>query len=428
MIVQEKKPENRLGDFWNSLKEKKKMPLIAGIAVVVILAIAIVIGIFAGRGAEPAVAERTTEMESQTAQEENTETAEVPLEEDAHPEINALMEEYYQAVTNGDVETIKLLADSIDDEMLIYLEKRSAYIESYQNLKCYTKAGPAENSYVVYASYEVKFQGVDTLVPGVSPYLVYEREDGSCYIFEGEVDAAVNQYLEEISAQDDVVDLMNRIQVAFNEAVVEDEELNNFLAQMTSDLKVEVGEALAEAEAAQEAEDNQQEASAETVTATEVRATDVVNVRASDSEQAERIGKVQIGDVLPLIESKSNGWSKVEFEGKEAFIKSEYLEFVTDESAEQANEAAGAGEDTDEENAGAGSTENSSTSLPISGTIQVGDTINVRKSASETADKIGVCYQGDKLEILMIQADGWTKVKFNGQTGYVKTEVLKVMD
>ncbi|MDO4333144.1 MAG: SH3 domain-containing protein [Eubacteriales bacterium] len=428
MIVQEKKPENRLGDFWNSLKEKKKMPLIAGIAVVVILAIAIVIGIFAGRGVEPAVAEGTTETGSQTAQEENTETAEVPLEEDAHPEINALMEEYYQAVTNGDVETIKLLADSIDDEMLIYLEKRSAYIESYQNLKCYTKAGPAENSYVVYASYEVKFQGVDTLVPGVSPYLVYEREDGSCYIFEGEVDAAVNQYLEEISAQDDVVDLMNRIQVAFNEAVVEDEELNNFLAQMTSDLKVEVGEALAEAEAAQEAEDNQQEASAETVTATEVRATDVVNVRASDSEQAERIGKVQIGDVLPLIESKSNGWSKVEFEGKEAFIKSEYLEFVTDESAEQANEAAGAGEDTDEENAGAGSTGNSSTSLPISGTIQVGDTINVRKSASETADKIGVCYQGDKLEILMIQADGWTKVKFNGQTGYVKTEVLKVMD
>ena len=58
----------------------------------------------------------------------------------------------------------------------------------------------------------------------------------------------------------------------------------------------------------------------------------------------------------------------------------------------------------------------------------VAETVNVRKSASETSDKIGVCYQGGKLEILMQQADGWTKVRFEGQTGYVKTDVLKVME
>lgn len=424
MIVQEKKPENKLESFLNSLKGKKAA-VGAGIAVAVILVIAIVIGIFAGRGAEPAVADGMPETLSQTAEEENTESTEVPLEEDLHPEINALMEEYYQAVTNGDVETIRALAESIDEEMLIYLEKRSSYIEDYQNLKCYTKAGPTEDSYVVYASYEVKFQGMDTLVPGVSPYLVYVREDGSCYIYEGEVDEAVNAYLEEISAQDDVVDLMNRVQVKFNEAVVEDEELNNYLAQMTSDLKVEVGEALAEAEAAQEAQAGQQEAEAEAVTATEVRAIDVVNVRASDSEQAERIGKVQIGDVLPLLERRANGWSKVEYEGKEAFIKSEYLELVADAGDDGDGDGNG-----NEESSNAGNPVNNagSTSIPTSGTIQVGDTVNVRKSASETADKLGVCYQGDKLEILMVQADGWTKVKFNGQTGYVKTEVLKVMD
>ena len=60
--------------------------------------------------------------------------------------------------------------------------------------------------------------------------------------------------------------------------------------------------------------------------------------------------------------------------------------------------------------------------------IKVGDTINVRKAASETADKLGVCYQGDELEILMKQADGWTRVKYKGQTGYVKSDVLKVME
>ena len=134
------------------------------------------------------------------------------------------------------------------------------------------------------------------------------------------------------------------------------------------------------------------------------------------------IGKVQIGDVLPLLESKENGWSKVEYEGQEAYIKSEFLEAVTPEGvdSQKAPEETGGEEQ-------AVSSEGSS-DLPTSGTVMVAETVNVRKSASETADKIGVCYQGGELEILMQQADGWTKVRFEGQTGYVKTDVLKIME
>lgn len=430
MIVQEKKPEKKTEQTVQFFKENKAA--VIGIVVAVILIIAIIIGVFAGKGAQQASSDPVQESESQTDSTavEGTETTEVPLEEDAYPQINALMEEYYQAATDGDIEKIRTLVDSADEETLIYQQKRSAYIELYQNLKCYTKNGPTEGSYVVYVYYEVKFKDMDTLVPGVSPYLVYTREDGSCYIHEGEVDESVNLYLEDISTQDDVVDLMNRVQVQFNEAVVEDEDLNNYLAQMREDLKVEVGEALAEAEAAQSAQ-NEQQAAAVNTTATEVRAIDVVNVRASDSEQAERIGKVQIGDVLPLIESRANGWTKVRYEGKEAFIKSEYLEFVENENADAGN--GDNGDDGSQQSADAGNTGSNtesggSSSLPATGKIKVGDTINIRKSASQTADKLGVCYQGEELEIVMQQADGWTKVKYKGQTGYVKTDVLKVME
>ncbi|MFQ8702968.1 MAG: SH3 domain-containing protein [Eisenbergiella sp.] len=55
------------------------------------------------------------------------------------------------------------------------------------------------------------------------------------------------------------------------------------------------------------------------------------------------------------------------------------------------------------------------------------ETVNIRKSCSETADKVGTVFPGETLEIVMQQADGWTRVKYNGQTGYVKTEVLKVL-
>ena len=67
----------------------------------------------------------------------------------------------------------------------------------------------------------------------------------------------------------------------------------------------------------------------------------------------------------------------------------------------------------------------SSGKVPNSGEFTVSETVNVRKSANENSDRIGVCYSGEKLEILMKQADGWTRVKFQGETGYVKSDVLK---
>ena len=151
----------------------------------------------------------------------------------------------------------------------------------------------------------------------------------------------------------------------------------------------------------------------------EVRATEVVNVRASDSEQADRIGKLQTGDVLEALESRANGWTKVNYNGKEGFVKSEYLEPVG-EDLENAGEGDVSGADGGEDTG-------ASAALPASGTVMVAETVNVRKSPDEKAERIGVCYQGGRLEILMQQADGWTKVKFEGKTGYVKTAVLKIV-
>lgn len=53
---------------------------------------------------------------------------------------------------------------------------------------------------------------------------------------------------------------------------------------------------------------------------------DVVNIRASDSETADKLGKAVIGDTFKLLEERGNGWSKVAYNGEEAFIKSDYLE------------------------------------------------------------------------------------------------------
>lgn len=432
-------------NFLEFFQKNKKQTLIGGGVAVVVIVAAVGIGIFVGRGSKPASAENvqtgTQAVSEETASGTDTAAEVVKLEENAVPEINELLQRYYQAAADGDMDTLNAIVNTYDEDTQIYLQKMSGHIEHYQNIVCYTKPGPVEGSYIVYAYYEVKFKDLDTAVPGISPYLVYPKEDGSLYIYEGDVDENVNAYVEEVSAQDDVIDLMNRVQVVFNEAVMQDENLNNYLAQLKEELQVEVGEALGQAESQMQEETAETAAESESQAAGgKVRATEVVNVRASNSEQAERIGKVAVGDELTLLEEKANGWSKVEYDGQEGYIKSEFLEAVGEApeggeapeengaatagtaDAQQAGDSADQDTDSDEsDRASAGS------DLPASGKIKVAETINIRKSCSETADKVGTAFPGETVEIVMRQADGWTRVKYNGQTGYVKTDVLKVL-
>ena len=406
-----KKKNNPLLQF---VKDHKTVTAVIAAAVVVLGLAAVLLICLFGKKEQPVTEPETETVVEETAAGQEEENGLVPLELDAYPEVNDLMKRYYAAVTASDREQIKSMSDVEDESALLYLELRSVFIEAYNDLQCYTKVGPAENSYVVYVAYNVKFNGIERQVPGVSPFLIYTRQDGSLYIHEGEVSDEVNDYLEQISVQDDVVDLMNRVQVEFNETILNDEGMNNFLAEMKEELQIAMGEALAEVEAAQEAAEQAAANPAVIFEAgSKVKATAVVNVRSSDSEQADKLGKLQTGDVVTVVESKANGWTKFTFDGKDAFVKTEFLEAAADgetDTAQQSQE-----EDTESD-------------LPGTGTIKVGATVNIRKSASETADKIAVCYQGEKLEILMKQADGWTKVKFKGKTGYVKTSVLEVLD
>ena len=53
------------------------------------------------------------------------------------------------------------------------------------------------------------------------------------------------------------------------------------------------------------------------------------------------------------------------------------------------------------------------------------ENVNIRSAESETSERLGVAYQGEKLELIMKQADGWCKVKYNGQTAYVKSDYVE---
>lgn len=365
---------------------------------------------------------------------------EVPLEENVSPEIDKLIKAYYVARADGDIETIKSLVDQIENTRVLRIEEMSKYIESYPTVDIYTKAGPEENTFLVYVSSEVKFYDYDKCVPGMSAYYVCMNDDGQYYIKiseEIENDGTVANYIREVSVQDDVVDLNNQVTVAYNNLVTEDSELAKFLLDLYDEIDKNVGEALAKIEGSNAGQDEsgavseEAEASQEgaSTVVTKVKATDVVNIRTSDSETADKLGKAAIGDEFALVEKRGNGWSKIIFEGKEAFIKSDYLEtaetMVVDQTDNANDENASANQDTSSEQTASANQTTSSEQPATTGTVTVLESVRIRASANENSQKLGTAYKGDKLDLIMKQADGWTKIKYNGGTAYVKSDYVQ---
>ena len=426
----------------------------AKIVMPVILLVCVAVTVFVAVGANRKAAE---EVEAQMAdipgqkvepiQEQALEAEAVPqleLEENAYPEVNALISRYYEAVAQGDVDTVVSINEFMEEKEKLRIREMGKYIDSYPELTVYTKKGPVEDSYIAYVYSKMKFTEYERLVPGMQAFYVCTDENGECYINEGVVNSIELQYITDVSLQDDVVDLNNRITVEYNDMLASDEELRAYLTDLSERVDVSVGEALAKAEdeAVKQQEEAAQEAAAEeggtetaqapeetpaetpvSVAAT-VKATSVVNVRSSDSETADKVGKAQVGDEFPLLEERGNGWSKITFEGKDAFIKSEYLEKVTGELA--SNDGGGnAATPAETPKPAETQTQSTSSSTGTGDTVTVKTSVNVRKSASEDGEKLGLAYEGDKLELVMKQADGWTRVKYNGQTAFVKSDFVE---
>ncbi|MBQ6889120.1 MAG: SH3 domain-containing protein [Lachnospiraceae bacterium] len=423
--------KDQLKEKFHSCKEwvlnhsKIVLPAVVGVCV----AITVVVALSANK----------KEMEKQVVaavetEESSTEVAipEEPFEVNAYPEINNIMQSYYTALANGDVATIETLNSYVSEKEKIHIAEISKYIESYPQIDVYTKKGPVENSFLVYAYSHVKFSDYENTVPGMQTFYVCRKGDGSYYINEGEEDEAVLDYIRNITLQDDVIDLNNKVAVEYNDLCASDEALSAFLVELDSQIKISVGEILAASEAeseqaagetAEEGTEAAGEETAENVIQT-ARTTDVVNIRSSDSQTADKLGKAQKGDTFTVLETKVNGWSRIEYEGQEAYIRSDYLEIISTETVsnegdEEENEAS---ENEAEENVQEEADDSSNGEKEY---VTVKETVNVRAGQSQESDKVGVAYQGDRLELIMELADGWCKIKYNGETAYVKSEFVE---
>ena len=354
---------------------------------------------------------------------------------DAFPGVNDVITRYYAAYATGDLDAMASLAAPISENEKSYIQMFSQYVEEYRNLKCYTKSGLEANSYLVNAYVEVKFSGIETVVPSLDFFYVRTDEHGTIYIDnlyspyndtkkELPEDEAVTARMSEFENEPDVVALLQEVTEKYSAARAADPDLENLLS---STLAVAVQDWKTTTQAANAAGDTENaEAPAETQQPTEtppateqpqepeqpsgqsetLYAKERVNVRASASTDSERLGAIEMGESVTRTGTEGE-WSIISYNGGTGYVKSEYLD----------TQASGGQAEQPSDNGGA--------ALAEGKVVTINDTVNVRASMSETSEKIGSVYPGEQVTVIMSYAEGWTKVSWNGKTGYIKPDLLK---
>ena len=117
------------------------------------------------------------------------------------------------------------------------------------------------------------------------------------------------------------------------------------------------------------------------------------------------------------IEAQANGWSKIEYNGEEAFVKTEFFERVdngTEAGETQADTASGSSSN---------STDGNATSKVESKKIK-GDSVRLRKGQGTDSAILATMDKGSTVKVIEEYSNGWSKVEYDGQTGYIKSEFI----
>ncbi|MFK4426444.1 SH3 domain-containing protein, partial [Bacillus sp. RC51] len=121
-----------------------------------------------------------------------------------------------------------------------------------------------------------------------------------------------------------------------------------------------------------------------TVTAETIVTADVLNVREKPTTESKVVEKVKNGQELKVINTE-DGWSKIELNGKEVFVSSEFTKDIYHVTA---------------------------------------NLLNVRTEANTESEILGRLKQDDVIESTHQVKDGWLQFEYKGKTAYANVSFL----
>lgn len=392
------------GSFRESMAKNYRYFIVGGLFLILVIVLVIFL---ATRGTDV-----VKEGEQNSAIEDITSSVEVPkdkYEQDAYPNVNTICTSYMNAMSIGDSDTMASLSNALSDERRAFFEAQAQYISQYADYHFYTKAGPEENSYLVLVTYTLQIVSDANKLSALCSLYVCTDESGTLYINNSDLSENDEAYILALASQDDFKQLQDDVQLAYNDMLEKNPDLSarvtELRGQINSDVQAKLEakkQAETEAAAAQAAEEAAALAAANAKT---VRATDVVNIRSSSSTDSEILGKTSQGQEFTRYEVLENGWSKIDYNGQEAYIKTEYLEEVNQEAGAEGGEVT------------------ASVREPGS-TITVKENANIRSQPNTDSDSLGKASSGDTFT-LVEEKDGWCKFTYDGKDAYIRSDLIQ---
>ena len=129
-----------------------------------------------------------------------------------------------------------------------------------------------------------------------------------------------------------------------------------------------------------------------------------LNVRTSPNENGQVIGTLHKNDKISVLDKSIDGWYKIDFNGRRAYVSSKYVNLISYKNNEVKK-------DVKKE--------------PIEGTGKVNITtaLNVRQAATSNSRIVGSLKGGEKVNIIS-ESNGFYKIEFNNSYGYVYSKYI----
>ncbi|MCI5995079.1 MAG: SH3 domain-containing protein [Blautia sp.] len=301
-----------MDDFREWLSDNLRYILL-GLAIILVIVLAffavkLVSGL--GKTEKPVQTEsqqKAVDLETEDQSGSESETSEALVQND--PAILETVQKYYTAVGNKDIETLKQIVETLDEKDQQAIENNDV-IESYNNISVYSKNGPVEGSYVVYAYYEAKLAGFETAVPSLMGLYLCTREDGSLYVADWDSDESVTAFIEKQKSEPDVKALIDRVDQACKDAEDSDPELKAYMDSLevpeTENVIPQGNEAGVEVNKL-------------------VQAKEACNIRSDSREDADIVGSLSEGETITRLRKLDNGWSEVRLSDGSGYVRSDLL-------------------------------------------------------------------------------------------------------
>lgn len=160
------------------------------------------------------------------------------LEENKVPEIQDLMETYFNARKTCDIEALSAVYGGTSsqeelDGLRTRLEEEVKFYRDFENQVYDTISGIEDGDYVVYARFDIKFRQAETLAPSMIVAYVKTAADGSCYLV-AQPDEEQAAFMKEANESEAVQKLAGEVNENLASALNSDENLLAVYHALTS--------------------------------------------------------------------------------------------------------------------------------------------------------------------------------------------------